>query len=100
MTEDSRHELNDRSMVCTQSEKQREYNLNNKNNKINIASLICRPITKELCFVFFQEMATQVWPQKETQERHRKKFIILTDLRETVTAFPEEACGELSQPSS
>lgn len=70
------HELNDRSMGFSQSEKQRECNLNNK-NKISITSVTCRPITKELCFVFFKEMATQVWPQKETQERHRKtKFII------------------------
>lgn len=46
-------------------------------------------------------MATQVWPQKETQERHREtKLIILTDLRETVTACPEQSLGELAQPNS
>ena len=49
MPEDRFLELNDRSVGFTQSEKQREHSLNNKNNnKISIVLVICGPIAKEL----------------------------------------------------
>ena len=56
------------------------------------------PIFRAGCFVFFNEMVSQVQQQEETQERlGKRKFIILTGPRDRRHGMPLKATWESHQ---